>query len=519
VLAFLWPMLARANAPAADGLPRSSDGFGGWSTDRSDVDLPGDLALRLDLDYIRTPLKLSTGGSFTPIVSNEIGLRAGLEVGLWHHLEAGVWVPVTFDTYSFTGQSLVPNAAGASTGYDLGAGDIRLFLKVNALKTEHLGLAFLGAAAMASGDANAFRSDGWGGDLRVIFDVNVRWLALAFNFGTRLHGVAVARDSTGAHLLDIGTELTWAAAFSAAVHAKVALALELAGSESVTPSVGDARARTAEAMLSVRVKPTPAFHFWIGLGRSLDPDSARADDVRLLGGFAWHPTGERVGQAADKDGDGIPDDRDRCPNEPEDKDGWQDDDGCPDPDNDGDGVPDVRDACPNDPEDKDGFQDEDGCPDVDNDGDGIPDNQDKCPYAAGPTETDGCPTTAQIKKGEPAPAPKPIGELPVIRFAHNSADLDGAGMQAVGKLVDFLGYHREIKRVRLEGHTSPDEKNGDVLSFERAQQVLRALAQRGVDPGRVQPTGYGSRRPAGKRAEDNRRVECIIVDLPAEGTP
>ena len=69
----------------------------------------------------------------------------------------------------------------------------------------------------------------------------------------------------------------------------------------------------------------------------------------------------------DSDGDGIPDDEDKCPNEPEDKDGFQDDDGCPDPDNDGDGIPDAQDKCPNEPEDKDGFQDADGCPDPDND--------------------------------------------------------------------------------------------------------------------------------------------------------
>src|SRR5262249_25783383 len=81
----------------------------------------------------------------------------------------------------------------------------------------------------------------------------------------------------------------------------------------------------------------------------------------------------------DTDGDGINDDVDKCPQEPEDKDGFQDDDGCPDSDNDSDGIPDAADKCPNEPEDKDGFQDDDGCPDPDNDGDGVPDAQDKCP--------------------------------------------------------------------------------------------------------------------------------------------
>ena len=97
----------------------------------------------------------------------------------------------------------------------------------------------------------------------------------------------------------------------------------------------------------------------------------------------------------DTDGDGIPDDKDKCPNEPEDKDGFQDEDGCPDLDNDGDGIPDAQDKCPNQAEDKDGFQDEDGCPDPDNDGDGIPDAADKCPNEPedkdGFQDEDGCP--------------------------------------------------------------------------------------------------------------------------------
>lgn len=73
--------------------------------------------------------------------------------------------------------------------------------------------------------------------------------------------------------------------------------------------------------------------------------------------------GAQVGGSADLDGDGIPDDSDQCPDQPEDFDGFQDEDGCPDPDNDGDQIPDESDLCPLDPEDYDGFQDADGCPD------------------------------------------------------------------------------------------------------------------------------------------------------------
>src|SRR5262249_29719677 len=81
----------------------------------------------------------------------------------------------------------------------------------------------------------------------------------------------------------------------------------------------------------------------------------------------------------DADGDGVHDSVDRCPDQPEDKDLFDDSDGCPDLDNDGDGIPDAQDKCPIEAEDKDGVDDADGCIDKDNDGDGIADTLDKCP--------------------------------------------------------------------------------------------------------------------------------------------
>jgi len=97
----------------------------------------------------------------------------------------------------------------------------------------------------------------------------------------------------------------------------------------------------------------------------------------------------------DRDGDGIPDRKDHCPELAEDPDGWQDDDGCPDLDNDLDGIPDIYDGAPTQPEDRDGYMDLDGIPDPDNDGDGIPDREDLCPDQPedmdGDNDEDGCP--------------------------------------------------------------------------------------------------------------------------------
>ncbi len=105
----------------------------------------------------------------------------------------------------------------------------------------------------------------------------------------------------------------------------------------------------------------------------------------------------------DDDRDGLKNDEDRCPKQAEDKDGFEDEDGCPDPDNDGDRVADKKDKCPGQKEDIDGFEDDDGCPDPDNDKDGLPDIKDKCPKSAedfdGIEDTDGCPDTDNDKDG------------------------------------------------------------------------------------------------------------------------
>jgi hypothetical protein len=62
-----------------------------------------------------------------------------------------------------------------------------------------------------------------------------------------------------------------------------------------------------------------------------------------------HHAVTRPTSGPDRDGDGILDDFDKCPDEPEDRDGFEDSDGCPDPDNDQDGIRDVDDQCPNEP--------------------------------------------------------------------------------------------------------------------------------------------------------------------------
>ena len=202
------------------------------------------------------------------------------------------------------------------------------------------------------------------------------------------------------------------------------LVVELYGTQ-IAQEIGTDGTVSMEAIGGIKYFVTDNSFLYIAAGAGIPKTGFQAADVRGSVGFRFEPS------VKDRDGDGIPDDDDACPDDPEDKDGFEDLDGCPDLDNDGDGILDVDDACPliredfdgdrdedgcpegqegdrdgdgipddvdncpDNPEDFDGFEDEDGCPDLDNDQDGIPDNDDLCPNDPedfdGFEDEDGCP--------------------------------------------------------------------------------------------------------------------------------
>lgn len=252
----------------------------------------------------------------------------------------------------------------------------------------------------------------------------------------------------------------------------------------------------------------------------------------------------------DRDGDGIFDKDDACPEQPEDRDGFQDEDGCPDLDNDKDQIRDVDDKCPMDPEDVDGFEDadgcadedndndgildqkdqcpeeaedlddfedEDGCPDPDNDADGIPDVKDLCPNEPetknGISDNDGCPDTESVRV---------VGDKieldQKIHFWTNSDRIRAMSYPVLDKLANFLKDHPEYVRIDVEGHADErgqEEFNLD-LSKRRAKSILEFLAGRGVSRERLASEGYGASRPLveGKTEHDwfmNRRVEFVVT--------
>ncbi len=219
----------------------------------------------------------------------------------------------------------------------------------------------------------------------------------------------------------------------------------------------------------------------------------------------------------DTDGDGCYDDVDKCPKEPEDKDGFQDEDCCPDPDNDQDGIPDTSDKCPNVAEDKDGFQDEDGCPDNDNDQDGIADVDDKCPLQPedydGDSDDDGCPDKYKLV----VVTAKKIELKQKVFFATAKTRILARSYQLLNEVAKALKDMPKIE-IRIEGHTDSRGRNryNQRLSDGRANSVRTYLIQRGVDASRMRAVGYGEDKPvASNRTRAgramNRRVEFMIT--------
>jgi outer membrane protein OmpA-like peptidoglycan-associated protein len=183
-----------------------------------------------------------------------------------------------------------------------------------------------------------------------------------------------------------------------------------------------------------------------------------------------------------------------------------------------DGVPDVADACPVSPEDRDDFEDEDGCPELDNDQDGIPDVKDKCPLVAetinGKGDDDGCPDVGvgvvSIQGGQ-------VVIDGVVRFKTASANLERTSLPLLQQVASTLKAAASLS-VEIQGHTD-DVGNAAAnikLSKRRAEAIRAVLIKAGVAPSRLVATGFGPTRPratnktaAGR--EQNRRVEFQIL--------
>jgi len=280
----------------------------------------------------------------------------------------------------------------------------------------------------------------------------------------------------------------------------------------------------------------------------------RGDDARVLSAGVHVVFDTADPRPRDRDGDGIRDREDRCPLAPEDRDGFQDQDGCPDPDDDADRVPDLRDHCPRVAEDRDGFQDEDGCPDEDDDLDGVPDSRDGCPKVAedadGFQDHDGCPDEDDDADGVPDRTDlcpreaetrndyadddgcpdedqvRVVGERIVlddrVHFEMNNAIIRDVSFGLIEKLAKLLREHPEYTHVEVQGHADArgDEEFNQKLSQSRAESVVEFLGKQGIQLGRLSARGFGASRLITEQRNErahylNRRVEFVITRRPA----
>jgi OOP family OmpA-OmpF porin len=225
----------------------------------------------------------------------------------------------------------------------------------------------------------------------------------------------------------------------------------------------------------------------------------------LIGGVAGALLCREEAVVSDMDGDGVPDDIDKCPNTP--RGVVVDEKGCP-KDSDGDGVLDYMDVCPNTPQGA--VVDKKGCP-LDSDGDGVPDYRDQCPETPAGLKVDetGCAVVAEVKK---------LLVLEGVKFEFGSSKIAEESKKLLDNTALKAMNENPSLRVRIEGHTDsmgPEAYNMN-LSLKRAEAVMKYLVTRGVESYRMEVLGKGEDYPVASNDTEegrahNRRIEFIIL--------
>jgi outer membrane protein OmpA-like peptidoglycan-associated protein len=356
------------------------------------------------------PQPMYAAGNTSYHVDNVLSPQLQAAFGLFKVAEVGVGIPFRVvsgkSDPSYTGTPGDPRDDKDFNFSSQGIGDISLHAKVRFLDSSHapVGLAVMGSVYIPAG----YDKQSWLGDgdtsfrLTGIVDTQTLRFHAGVNAGiyirskqhefddTPITTVTPNIPGTGDKLV-AQNEIPFGVAVSYAVSIeKIDLIAEVFGSVPLDAT----NYFPVEAIAGVKFYLAHNSYLLLGGGGGLGSTAGKGGSplARAFIGIVFEPS------IGDRDHDGIKDDVDKCPDEPEDKDGFEDEDGCPDPDNDHDGIPDELDKCPNDPETFNGYQDADGCPDTvvaDRDGDGIPDDVDKCPDEPedkdGFQDADGCP--------------------------------------------------------------------------------------------------------------------------------
>jgi outer membrane protein OmpA-like peptidoglycan-associated protein len=518
------------------------------------------------LGYAKDPLTVyrAQGGDEDQVgalIGDRFGGALAGSLAVVDQLQLGLTLPLVLAQQE-SGGTGIPNASPDS----FGLGNLEVAPKLQMLRQDQVGLdisLLVGVMLPTTTSDDYFGDDGF---------VATPELALSRNFGGGVHGALNAgyRFRKRAQLLNlvVNDEIIGRAglAYRFKDNGGPPLELGLTGSTATaakdpfkTPNQDYAELIFGAGYDIVSTEGKTMKGAWqlfgaggMGIARGFGTPEYRALlGVRLAVGPVDEPPPSPPAAPApvDTDGDGLLDNVDKCPEQPEVKNGFQDEDGCPDeiPDTDGDGLRDPDDKCPQEPEDKDTFQDEDGCPDPDNDADGILDAEDRCPMEPGPKETRGCPDPDRDKDtvvdrldncpdepGKPELqgckekqlvriAETSIEILEVVHFEYNKAVIQKRSFKLLDDVARVIVAHPELEQIRVEGHT--DDRGNDAynkkLSQSRAESVQKYLIERGVAANRLQALGHGEENPiADNKTEagrtQNRRVEFKIVDTKAK---
>ena len=387
-LAVLTGGAARADEPAFK-LQRLSPTTGQYllslESDRVRAHLGWSVALWVD--YAHRPLAVRTvgSGSKEPLIDGAMEIDVTGAIGLFDLVEVGLLVPV------------IPYRSGTGvdrrsdlTAYSMG--DLALRTKVALLHLQNFGLAVAVDLTVPTAQGELAGEETVSFQPRLVAGAHFGPAQLVLNAGYLI------REETEGQGVAVDDELDYGLGVVVTPIEMIDLVAEISGGTQVFNAWKRESESPLDALGGVRLKL---------LGGALQLTAAGGAGV--LPGYGSPQWRVRVGAAfvadgdRDRDGDGIENPVDDCIDIPEDKDGFEDKDGCPDKDNDRDGLLDPWDRCPDQAEDPDGFEDEDGCPDPDNDRDNIADGVDRCPIEPedmdGFQDTDGCPEPDNDKDG------------------------------------------------------------------------------------------------------------------------
>ena len=352
----------------------------------------------LMLHYSGTPFAVARNQVDSTVTSRLITGRLMVEpwlsFGFFDWAELTVTLPIAM--YQFGGNLEVLGFPGEDVDGSA-VGDLRIIPKVRILDPADFsgfGLAIMAALYLPTGDTDAFMGDGGVRfEPRVIADYNhksglVIALDLGFQFRPYRRMVNIVNEHSFRWAIGVKspTPLDWLE-IKGSIWGRVPTTSNI-DVDDISKRVSDFNNIPIELALAASFALPEKMRVEVGGGAGLS-QGVGSPEFRFFASFGW------ANHSRDRDGDGIVDDEDACPDDPEDFDDFEDTDGCPDLDNDKDTILDIDDTCPNEPEDFDTFQDEDGCPDPDNDQDTILDGDDDCPLDPEDfdkfEDTDGCP--------------------------------------------------------------------------------------------------------------------------------